>query len=308
MEINNTLVLGNGFSRAIFKDMPSWESLFENVKSDINNYTILYEVNLLKGENKTDNEVKKELMHTIQNAHFVENIKENIALDLNKFGEYLSSNNIQNIITTNYDDGIEFILCQKCGYKKIKVEGLKEETIYSIRRYKKYINEKNDHCVKLWKMHGDINKIESVTLGFDQYCGSLSKLSEYIKGEYKSKDDNGPKCNVPMIEKCKTQKFDNLSWAELFFMTNVYIVGFGMDFSEIDIWWLLNKRARIQNAVSQVQNKIFYLYNNEYDNKEEKREIFEALDAFNVEYHGIDSDENYINNIFEAMNDTRLQV
>lgn len=306
MEINNTLVLGNGFSRALFKDMPSWKSLFGKVESDINNYTMLYEVNLLNGENKTDNEVKQELMRIIQNAHFVENIKENVTLELNKFGEYLSRNGVQNIITTNYDEGIEFILCNKCGYINIETEGMIAEKIYSIRTYKMFNNKENGHCVKLWKIHGDINRIETVTLGFDQYCGSLSKLSEYIKGKYAS--DKGPKCSVSMIDKCKTQEFDNLSWAELFFNTNVYIVGLGMDFSEIDIWWLLNKHIRIQNEISNVQNKIFYLYNNKYDNKEKKKDIFEALEAFQVECHGIDSDKNYIKSIFDIMKDTKFQA
>lgn len=305
MEISNTLVLGNGFLRALFKGVPSWKELFEHVESDIRNYTILYEVNLLKSK-KTDNEIKPELIHKITKTYSVENFKENISLDLNKFGEYLSSYNVQNIITTNYDEGIEFILCQKCGYKNIKTEGLAEEGIYSIRRYKKFINEKNSHCIKLWKIHGDINKIESIILGFDQYCGSLSKLSEYIKGKYKSDDVDGPECDIPMIEKCKNQKFDNLSWAELFFNTNVYIVGLGMDFSEIDIWWLLNNRVRIQNKVSQVQNKIIYLYDDKYDNK--KTDIFEALDAFKVERYSICSDKDYINKIFKVMAETRFQV
>lgn len=32
--------------------------------------------------------------------------------------------------------------------------------------------------------------------------------------------------------------------------TDVHIIGFGMDFSEIDIWWLLSKRARLMRAMS----------------------------------------------------------
>lgn len=40
----NTLFLGNGFSRNVFKGIPSWEELFEGQTGEINNYTILYEV------------------------------------------------------------------------------------------------------------------------------------------------------------------------------------------------------------------------------------------------------------------------
>lgn len=124
------------------------------------------------------------------------------------------------IITTNYDKGIELVLCQKCSYEETEPKDLVKEDIYSRRTYKKYINKKTDHQIKLWKIHGDVDRVKSITLGFDQYCGSLSKLSEYIKGNYKS--DKGPTCMVNMIDKCKEQKFDNLSWAELFFNTNIY--------------------------------------------------------------------------------------
>lgn len=43
-----------------------------------------------------------------------------------------------------------------------------------------------------------------------------------------------------------------------------------MDFSEIDIWWLLNKHMRIKREAPQVKNNIYYLYN-QYDNKIEKK-------------------------------------
>ncbi len=301
MEITNTLVLGNGFSRSIFKGMPSWECLFKKYDSVIKNYTILYEVSLLKGKENTDNKVKRELIREIEESHSLDKIDENV-LDLKKIGEYLAQNNIYNIITTNYDKGIELILCDICGYEEIEPKDLVKEEIYSIRTYKEYINRKSCHQLKLWKIHGDIDRIKSITLGFDQYCGSLSKLSEYIKGNYKS--DKGPVCNVHMKQKCKMQKFDNLSWVELFFYTNVYIVGLALDFSEVDIWWLLNKHVRIKREVPEVQNNIYYIFNNQYDNKEEKKEIYEALEAFQVECQGIDSNENYITNIFNIINST----
>lgn len=298
MEITNTLVLGNGFSRSIFKGMPSWEHIFKEFESAIKNYTILYEVSLLKGKKRTDNEVKQELVHEIKTSHTLEKIDRNV-LDLDKFGEHLVQNNVYNIITTNYDKGIELILCDICGYEEIEPDGLVKEEIYSIRTFKEYINRKSNHHLKLWKIHGDIDRIKSITFGFDQYCGSLSKLSEYIKGNYKS--DKGPVCEVPMKQKCETQQFDNLSWAELFFNSNIYIVGLGLDFSEIDIWWLLNKHIRIKREAPEVQNSIYYIFNNQYDNKDEKKEIFEALEAFQVECQGIDSDENYIKNIFNVI-------
>ena len=295
--IENTLVLGNGFSRTVFEGIPSWGNLFDEEKSAINNYTILYEVYLLNSDLE-EGDIKHKIVDRISNQFSKENIKKSIC-DLDNFGKYLMENKVYNIITTNYDKGIEVILCDFCGYKEVTPEELVAEKIYSIRTYRKFINSKTGHEVKLWKIHGDMERIESITLGFDQYCGALSKLSSYIKGKYKS--EKGPECNISMIDKCKMKEFDNLSWAELFFNTNMYIVGLGMDFSEIDIWWLLNKHMRIKNIVPQIENKICYLYNEQYDNKAKKSDIFEALDSFQVKCIGIKSDKNYIQTIFEEM-------
>lgn len=93
--------------------------------------------------------------------------------------------------------------------------------------------------------------------------------------------------------------FDHISWIELFFRTNVYIVGFGMDFSFLDIWWLLNKRARYMLSVPELKNVITYLYNVRYENEEEKPDIFAALHTFQVVCTPIECGPNYIEHIFE---------
>lgn len=221
---------------------------------------------------------------------------------LNEFGKYLIKHHINNIITTNYDSGIEFILCDRCGYIEQKPIDMVPERIYNIRTYKVFKDWETGHQVKLWKIHGDVNRIQSVTLGFDQYCGSIAKLTGYVKGTYKSTQKKGHvECKVPIEEKCRKQEFDQLSWAELFFRTNVYIVGFGMDFSELDIWWLLNKRARLMLEVSEINNTITYLYNAKYENEAEKADIYAALHAFQVSYRSFEADLDYIKRVFENM-------
>ena len=62
----------------------------------------------------------------------------------------------------------------------------------------------------------------------------------------------------------------------LFFSSNIHIIGLSLDYSETDIWWLLNKRARFA-ADNLVDNKI-YFYTNQIE-----REKSELLKSFNVE-------------------------
>ena len=104
-----------------------------------------------------------------------------------------------------------------------------------------------------------------------------------------------------MEEKCKSNSFDGVSWAELFFNSDVYIAGFGMDFSEIDVWWLLTKRARIYKISEFLNNNIHYLYSNCHDSG--KDDIFEALNALHVDCHGICTSSNYIDNLFKAIDE-----
>ncbi|MCJ8326248.1 MAG: hypothetical protein MJK08_04015 [Campylobacterales bacterium] len=42
-----------------------------------------------------------------------------------------------------------------------------------------------------------------------------------------------------------------------FFNTDIHILGFGLDYSEIDLWWILNKRARL-GRTQKLKNKIFF--------------------------------------------------
>lgn len=81
--------------------------------------------------------------------------------------------------------------------------------------------------------------------GLDQYCVSVAKLNEYVKGTYEYGGDVGadaPKTKVAKMEdKLKgTTRFCHTGWVDIFFTGNLHIIGFSLDYSEIDIWWVLN--------------------------------------------------------------------
>ncbi len=303
--VQNTLFVGNGFSRAVFQDVPSWEKLFRKKDKSlkaIKNLTFLYEASRLKSGQggASEAKVKKELVKKIR--VFSKKLSGSAVKHLASFGDLLRSHNIHDIITTNYDKGIEHILMSACGYRKQKTpKSLLVERIYNIRTYKLFRHAGTNHEVRLWKIHGDLDRTKSITLGFDQYCGALSKIESYVKGTYCStRGEPSSKCKGSILDKCRCPKlFDHISWVELFFRTNVYIVGFGMDFSEIDIWWLLNKRARLKLEAPEIQNSINFLYNEAYESRKSKPELFAVLDAFQIAYQPIASGPNYLNNVFQ---------
>ena len=309
-ELENTLFLGNGFSRTIFPDIPSWGTLYDGTKNKIKNYTFLYEEFRQRRENRDRKEeiIKKELVKKIEKTISYGHINENVQ-NLNKFGKYLFENKIHNIITTNYDNAIEFILHNYCEYEQDTDINITPERVYSIRTFKSFTNANTGHKLKLWKIHGDLDRIQSIMLGFDHYCGSIWKLNDYIKGSYtSSKNKKATNCSVSMLEKCKNQNFDGISWAELFFNSNLYIVGFGMALSEIDIWWLLNKRARFKLEITEIENNILYLYDPKYENADMNGEVHELLRAFDVSISKINSNGLYLEEIMSHMHSKQQEL
>lgn len=308
--MGNVLLLGNGINKHLYGDaVPEWPKLYSrDGKPELRNYTFLYEVCLVRS-GKTDNDFKSEILNSfidvIQPVNII-SAKDKGVYDL---ANLLKEKEICDILTTNVDNGIEAILTELNGFKKPNKDF--SESIYSIRRKKQFCEK--DQSINIWKIHGDAEKPASVSLGFDQYCGSLAKIEDYVKGTYKIKNKQNEHVK-PIIDKFTDQSFDKLSWIELFFRKDIYIACLGMDLSEIDLWWILNKRKRFIELGAPITNKIVFLYS-KFDTGENKekgsnervltedsfREKIILFKTFGVECRKIEAGENLIANIFNEI-------
>lgn len=62
-----------------------------------------------------------------------------------------------------------------------------------------------------------------------------------------------------MLDRLQNNDGEIFSWIDHIFMSDVYIVGLGLDYSEIDLWWLLDRRQRMLRGDGVMkQNKIVY--------------------------------------------------
>ena len=286
-KLPQTLLFGNGINYGIGK---SWEELLIKLKKghlfddDTLPNTMTYEQILLKRLPNTSNNIINEEY----------NIKSEVAehmsnLEVPPIYKDLINLNFQHYLTTNYDN-IFIEAYEKMYLNNITVNHKSTETIYSIRRYKQLNN-----C-KLWNIHGEINQPRSIMLGMDQYIGSVSKIDDYIKGKYKFSNTN---IKDKIENKIQFNKYDNISWIELFFNSDIHILGFGLDYSEIDLWWILNKRSRLMNKLD-ITNKIFFYVkalssNNTIEvpnNVKEYNEKVELLKSFNVIVKPLECDYN----------------
>ncbi|EPU6914858.1 TPA: SIR2 family protein [Pseudomonas aeruginosa] len=149
------------------------------------------------------------------------------------------------IMTTNYDFTIEDALAGPLHRPSF----LAQETRYSLFR-----RHQAAEC-DVWHVHGDVGRPDSMVLGYDHYAGSLQKIRNYVM--------DGIKIGKLPRRVSTAMKGGNLdftsnrkiySWVDFFLRDHVHIVGLGLDFTEIDLWWLLlHKRRRIQQT-----GRVFY--------------------------------------------------
>jgi len=195
----------------------------------------------------------------------------------NRFYEELLDIDCLNYLTTNYDYAVNKVA------PEFSIKNNSTEELYSIRRNTSLFLG-DIQIAKIWNIHGEIDHPKSIMLGLNHYCGSIGKIDGYLKGTYDF-FSKGQKTKIkPIEEKLELNEFDGHSWIELFFNSNIHIAGFGLDFSEIDLWWILNKRVRLKES-SLIKNQIFYYtkpieeVKKEIEVEKRRREILEIFDV-----------------------------
>ena len=151
----------------------------------------------------------------------------------------------QVILTTNYDFTIE----ETFAGSLYNPAFLYPESRYSL--FRRYQAGPKD----VWHVHGDSARPSSMVLGYDQYAGSLQKIRNYVTEGVKIK---GLDYRLSSAVKNGVIEFEHnrsiYSWVDHFLRDHLHIVGLGMDFTEIDLWWLLLHKRRRTNQTG----KVFY--------------------------------------------------
>ena len=107
-------------------------------------------------------------------------------------------------------------------------------------------------------------------LGLDHYCGSIGKINDYIKGKYEYNKNGEPHILKGIIERIENNECEiPFSWIDLFFTHNIHIIGFGLQYEETDLWWILNKRQRYikQHSRENIISNNIYFYGDVEENK-----------------------------------------
>ena len=288
-----SILYGNGINR-LTKGMPSWDQLIEEISDvQLDNRIpnpLKYEALLMKKPYREPNQylitsdgkrlITSDGKKLIVNGEQTEKVlKVRIAERLKTFSsnaiyKEISSFPFTHFITTNYDN----TLFQSFD-KEIRFTKNQSERVYSIRR-NYVIDYPAGKRQYYWPMHGNIDSPSSIMLGFDHYCGSLAKIEDYVKGVY---DSQGIKYES-MSMRLQKGITDVLSWIDLFFVSDVHIIGLNMGYEETDLWWVLNKRRRLKRWNSDmIGNRITY-----YPVEKLNDDVQQLLSSFDVDVITLD--------------------
>ena len=229
------LLLGNGLNRAFAAE--EWNQLINCIScnekidiSTIDNVSFPLKA-VLATDDHMDEQIKghKELFYGIKTMDQIQPVLEDILRIP-----------FDHILTTNYSYEIERAANNKVKadgdyckhFAKNMIRGERVEGKYLLHSYNEISFENNQH--KVWHIHGEARKPQSIVLGHYYYGELLNRMIEDIT-QRKNRQQERQKAGEQMIME---------SWLDAFIMGDVYVLGFGCDFSEMDLWWLINRKKR----------------------------------------------------------------
>ena len=251
------LLLGNGLCRAY--DGMSWDKLLDEIKDRelfpqaARNYAMPMP---LKAAMLANNTLADKLRRIVTEGKTADTQTESIdwgsfiktTVHMREQIKKLINCDFDYVLTTNYSYEIEAALLDK--------ENPSPEDITKLMNFyevdyaqKKFLTNTFNlvENVPIWHIHGEARKPDSIVLGHYYYgkllrrcVARLDGTKEIIEGQKSAYHGKEQEFKRNLRTK-RPQKIG--SWIDAFVLGNVYILGFGMDFSEADLWWLVEYKS-----------------------------------------------------------------
>lgn len=240
---NAILLVGNGINQAFedfndafipkkenwdFKGM-SWENIVKQIILNCNSglkYEDIKNLPMTLQIVTASKDDVKTVMKSLSESMVADKIADEKSLFLQKVLELP----IKNILTTNYSYELEQaagIPAKKYYYFRCRKDtDTVKKSIKKLRLYTYSDLSQVDR--KIWHIHGDVATPDSVVMGHFYYGKLLREIQLRIRNF------------MPYCKGCIRQgeDFESKSWVDMFLTRDVYMFGFGFDFSEMDLWWL----------------------------------------------------------------------
>ncbi len=265
---STTIFFGNGVN-LLSKEGKSWDAILKQISigqviASIPN-TLKYESIVLPQDLYTDGYEGVEIrIGGILDKLLVDTesfIKEKLAEKLtisrpSDFYNKLARLKADNYITTNYEN----FICDSLLKHGCKKGGGYNEPRHRLKPH--FFLKRDEQPVRIWNIHGAVEDEDSILLGLYEYSKYVTDIEKILKPiEQKSPDVN------------------KSSWPYVMLHSNVHMLGFGLGYEEIDIWYILTFRKRLIRKEIIPRNRFFYysIMNDSYDTA--KMELLKTLDV-----------------------------
>ena len=133
---------------------------------------------------------------------------------------------------------------------------------------------------RIWHIHGESRIPDSMILGHYWYGNMLGRIKEELK-------TSG---NRFLYRQTHNLPIEYNSWVDSFILGDVYVLGFGFDLAELDLWWLLNRKAREKAEKGRV---VFYEIKSEKEGWREKTALLKLFGACvrSLDFHEPNKDD-----------------
>lgn len=224
----NVLLMGNGFNLLINEQkdyslssiLSSWCEQSNSKDFEKVPYPIL---TMVYGKNR-----KNELLASFDKFPYMNNQHLNKLVNLG----------IDTILTTNYTYEVEHAINKDYpsvekttsvakSFFKDKNNKTRLENHLLIKTFNSFNHDNRQ--IDVWHIHGELRNKRSIIITHDEYERLTGRINEHIK-------------TVNTKYRSNKNAFSFESWIDYILFGNLYIVGLGLNFSEYDLWWILNQR------------------------------------------------------------------
>ncbi len=261
-----SLLIGNGLNQLKGQGGRSWHNVLEELSklagkpelakdSNVKPFAILYEAivaaQVLNGDKSAERLVKEHVAQWVTEVH------------RNDYHGHVESLGCRHILTTNYDYNLG---------PEAKSANIKPETKYSV--FRRHVQG----ATSVWMIHGEAKKPDTIMLGYEHYAGAVQKLRNYL---YSGK--NGPlPYSSPFMkgEEDFDSNGDTYSWVDIFLRDDIHILGLGLDYTEIELWWLIALKARLKREKTGLNvgsTTFYFFYRGDARSAAAKTQLLESL-------------------------------
>ena len=270
------LLLGNGPERTT--GQAAWDALLEKLRApgvrsltetEKNTIPFPLQYQLLSTPSPAPCTLSEE--EILQEEHRLRDGVRELCNSSNALLDRLPALGLDHIMTTNYTYSLEAAFFPKRNYLKC---GVRNTTRFNLSRPDKdgvqrcereyrlhsgYLARNADGSpVGLWHVHGEISVPRGIVVGHDRYGRLLSRMETVCARE------------APHPKNAEPYSF--CSWPVLFLYADVYVLGFGFELCEYDLWWLLRRKQRERYA----DGKVYFYDNGKSDKAMIRRSLLEA--------------------------------